>query len=176
MPLISLRPWGVSPYKTLSLPLFIPPLQYHSRGEEEREEAMGRCSRVRHVVWLRQILRRWTVTAAAAAMTSSRRRRSGWAAPSDVPLGHVAVCVGSSSRRFVVRVTHLNHPVFRQLLRQAEEEYGFPSRSGPIALPCDESLFEDVLCLISFSSSSSSSSSSRFANGNLEDCDFNNIC
>ncbi|URD76758.1 Auxin responsive protein [Musa troglodytarum] len=117
---------------------------------------MGRCSRARHVVWLRQILRRWKVMAAAAAA---------------VPLGHVAVCVGSSSRRFVVRVTHLNHPVFRQLLRQAEEVYGFPSRSGPVALPCDESLFEDALCLVSFSSSSSS----RFANCNLEDCDFNNI-
>ncbi|CAL9072623.1 unnamed protein product [Musa textilis] len=139
---------------------------------ERREEAMGRCSRVRHVVWLRQILRRWKVMAAAAAAAMTSSRRSGWAAPSDVPLGHVAVCVGSSSRRFVVRVTHLNHPVFRQLLRQAEEVYGFPSRSGPVALPCDESLFEDVLCLVSFSSSSSSS---RFANCNLEDCDFNNI-
>jgi SAUR family protein len=50
------------------------------------------------------------------------------AGESVVPAGHVAVCVGGAA--------HLNHPVFRELLRQAEEEYGFP---------CDEGLFEHVL-------------------------------
>ncbi|THU61332.1 hypothetical protein C4D60_Mb07t22170 [Musa balbisiana] len=111
-----------------------------------------KCSKIRHIVRLRQTLRQW-------------RRRA--AAPSDVPAGHVAVCVGSSSRRFVVRASHLNHPAFRDLLRQAEEEYGFASRPGPLSLPCDESLFEDLLHLIS--SSSSSSSSSRFPDYYLDD-------
>ncbi|KAJ6802340.1 putative indole-3-acetic acid-induced protein ARG7 [Iris pallida] len=110
---------------------------------------MGKCSKIRHIVRLRQMLRRWRLRAASRC------------APSDVPAGHVAVCVGSSSRRFVVRAAHLNHPVFRQLLSQAEEEYGFSSQPGPLSLPCDESLFEQVLRHIS---STPNSPSGRFAN------------
>ncbi|XP_010940987.3 protein SMALL AUXIN UP-REGULATED RNA 12 [Elaeis guineensis] len=112
---------------------------------------MAKCSKIRHIARLRQMLRRWRLRAVASASASR-------GAPADVPVGHVAVCVGSSSRRFVVRAAHLNHPVFRQLLRQAEEEYGFSSHPGPLALPCDESLFEHILRHLS----SSSSSSARF--------------
>ncbi|KAG6526518.1 auxin-responsive protein SAUR50-like [Zingiber officinale] len=110
---------------------------------------MGKCGKLSLVVRLQQMLRRWLLAA-------------------DVPAGHVAVCVGISSRRFVVRATSLNHPIFRQLLRQAEEEYGSPSsgRPGPLSLPCDEVLFEHLLHLIS----TTSSSSFRFAN-----CDINEL-
>ncbi|KAJ8498713.1 hypothetical protein OPV22_009265 [Ensete ventricosum] len=113
---------------------------------------MGKCSKIRHVVWLRHMLRRWRLR--AAAVEALRKGRGGAGAASGVPAGHVAVCVGSSSRRFVVRASHLNHPAFRELLRQAEEEFGFSSRPGPLSLPCDEALFEDVLRLVSSSSSS----------------------
>ncbi|KAG8043811.1 hypothetical protein GUJ93_ZPchr0458g22278 [Zizania palustris] len=103
---------------------------------------MAKCSKIRYIVWLRQTLRRWRTRAAARA------------AAEVVPAGHVAVCVGGSSRRFVVRAAHLNHPLFRELLRQAEEEYGFPSGAcGPVALPCDEVLFELVLRHLSSPSS-----------------------
>ncbi|KAH6780188.1 SAUR-like auxin-responsive protein family [Perilla frutescens var. hirtella] len=95
---------------------------------------MSACSKIRHIVRLRQMLRRWRKKASMAA------RR----APSDVPAGHVAVTVGSSCKRFVVRATYLNHPVFKKLLVQAEEEFGF-TNSGPLAIPCDESLFEEIL-------------------------------
>ena len=76
-----------------------------------------------------------------------------------VPTGHVAVCMGGMAWRFVVRAAHLNHRVFRELLRQAEEEYGFSSGAcaGPIALPYDEDLFEHVLRYLS-----SPSKASRF--------------
>lgn len=67
--------------------------------------------------------------------------------PSDVPAGHVAVCVGPSCRRFIVRATYLNHPVFNSLLVQAEEEYGF-CNEGPLTIPCDESIFEEVLRVV----------------------------
>ena len=71
---------------------------------------------------------------------------------------------GGHRRRFVVRLAHLTHPAFLELLRQAEEEYGFPSGAcaGPIALPCDEGLFEHVLRHLS-----SPSKASRFVT--LED-------
>ncbi|XP_034588157.1 auxin-responsive protein SAUR24 [Setaria viridis] len=106
------------------------------------------------LVWLRRAVRRW------------RSRTSGKGGAADaaaVPAGHVAVCVegggggggGSAApRRFVVRLAHLSHPAFLELLRQAEEEYGFPAAPGPIALPCDEDHFLDVLHRVSSSSSS----------------------
>ncbi|XP_037489646.1 indole-3-acetic acid-induced protein ARG7-like [Triticum dicoccoides] len=104
---------------------------------------MAKCSKIRDIVWLRQTLRRWRSRGAA-------RVAEGGAAPVTVPAGHVAVCVGGASRRFVVRAAHLNHPVFLELLRQAEEEYGFRTGScGPIALPCDEDRFRDVLRRVS---------------------------
>ncbi|XVF73885.1 hypothetical protein PTKIN_Ptkin13bG0016900 [Pterospermum kingtungense] len=109
---------------------------------------MSKCSKIRHIVRLRQMLRRWR----------NKARMSASRIPSDVPAGHVAVCVGTSCRRFVVRATYLNHPVFKKLLTQAEEEYGFTNQ-GPLAIPCDESLFEEV---IRFISRSESGHASRF--------------
>ncbi|OEL14226.1 hypothetical protein BAE44_0024757 [Dichanthelium oligosanthes] len=108
------------------------------------------------LVSLRRAVRRWR-SRASTAEASSSRSASG-KEDAAVPAGHVAVCVdaGDGSRRFVVRVAHLGHPAFRELLRQAEEEYGFPAGPGPIALPCDEDHFLDVLHRVSSSSASSS--------------------
>ncbi|CAA6655916.1 unnamed protein product [Spirodela intermedia] len=100
------------------------------------------------------MLRWWRVRAAASAASAGRTRRI----PADVPAGHLAVCVGPNSRRFVVRAAHLNHPVFRRLLVNAEEEYGF-GQSGPISIPCDEALFVEILRHLN----SASSGSARFA-------------
>ncbi|KAL3640961.1 hypothetical protein CASFOL_015929 [Castilleja foliolosa] len=111
---------------------------------------MSGCSKIRHIVHLRQMLRRWRKK---AAMTARR-------APSDVPDGHVAVTVGSTCKRFVIRATYLNHPVFKKLLVRAEEEYGF-STSGPLAIPCDESLFEEILKYLA-QMESNSKGSARF--------------
>ncbi|XP_027354819.1 indole-3-acetic acid-induced protein ARG7-like [Abrus precatorius] len=94
----------------------------------------GNCSKIRRIVRVRQMLLRWRTKARLAAER----------APSDVPAGHVAVCVGPSKKRFIVRATHLNHPIFKMLLVQAEEEYGFCNH-GPLAIPCNESLFEELL-------------------------------
>ncbi|KAE8731509.1 Auxin-induced protein X15 [Hibiscus syriacus] len=101
-----------------------------------------KCTTIRCIVRLRQMLRRWRNK---ARMTATR-------IPSDVPAGHVAVCVGTSCRRFVVRVSYLNHPIFKNFLIQAEEEYGF-SNQGLLTIPCDESVFEEVIRFISRSDS-----------------------
>ncbi|KAA8536030.1 hypothetical protein F0562_028508 [Nyssa sinensis] len=118
-----------------------------------------KCNKIRHIVRIRQMLRRWRKKAAS----SSSNRITAGRVPSDVPAGHVAICVGRSCRRFVVRATYLNHPVFKTLLVQAEEEYGFTNQ-GPLAIPCDESVFEEILRVVS---RSESDNSARFAN--LED-------
>ncbi|KAK6938935.1 Small auxin-up RNA [Dillenia turbinata] len=96
------------------------------------------------------MLRRWR----------NKARISAGRIPSDVPAGHVAVCVGTSCKRFVVRTSYLNHPIFRKLLVQAEEEYGF-TNSGPLAIPCEESVFEEIL---RFLSKSESGKSGQFVN------------
>ncbi|XP_047063365.1 auxin-responsive protein SAUR40-like [Lolium rigidum] len=86
--------------------------------------------------WLRRAVRRWCARCTASA---------------EVPAGHVAVC--AEGARFMVRLAHLGHPAFLELLRQAEEEYGFPpSASGPVALPCDVDRLRDVLSHVSSSS------------------------
>ncbi|KAJ8762181.1 hypothetical protein K2173_007335 [Erythroxylum novogranatense] len=105
----------------------------------------GKCSRIRHIVRLRQMLRRWR----------NKARMSAGRTLSDVPAGHVAVCVGANCTRFVVRAAYLNHPVFVKLLLQAEEEYGF-TNTGPLAIPCDESVFEEAIRCISRSESGKS--------------------
>ncbi|PPR89634.1 hypothetical protein GOBAR_AA31052 [Gossypium barbadense] len=77
-------------------------------------------TKIRHIVRLRQMLQRWR----------NKARMSARRIPSDVLVGHVAIYVWTSYRRFVVRV-------FRKLLIQAKEEYGF-SNQGLLAILCDE--------------------------------------
>ncbi|XP_031477068.1 protein SMALL AUXIN UP-REGULATED RNA 12-like [Nymphaea colorata] len=119
----------------------------------------GACNanKIRHIVRIRQMLRQWRKKAAAAARIS---RAFGGGVPADVPAGHLAVYVGKSRRRFVVRASYLNSPAFRALLTQAEEEYGY-DHAGPIAIPCDEILFEEILRLIGDGDASVGSRSSR---------------
>ncbi|BAS78491.1 Os02g0445600, partial [Oryza sativa Japonica Group] len=71
--------------------------------------------------------------------------------PGDVPRGHFAVYVGISRRRYIVPVACLAAPEFQELLRKAEEEFGFDHDMG-ITLPCDEATFHGVLASASATS------------------------
>ncbi|XP_019158799.1 PREDICTED: auxin-responsive protein SAUR36-like [Ipomoea nil] len=62
------------------------------------------------------------------------------------PKGHVAVYVGQKDgdfKRILVPVIYFNHPLFGELLREAENEFGF-SHPGGITIPCRISEFELV--------------------------------
>ncbi|KAK8582443.1 hypothetical protein V6N13_069221 [Hibiscus sabdariffa] len=60
----------------------------------------------------------------------------------DVPKGHIAVYVGETQRkRFVVPISVLNHPSFEDLLKRAEEEFGFDHPMGGLTIPCREDAF-----------------------------------
>ncbi|KAK8583292.1 hypothetical protein V6N13_021999 [Hibiscus sabdariffa] len=64
----------------------------------------------------------------------------------DVPKGCLAIKVGShgeEQQRFVVPVFYFNHPLFIQLLKEAEEEYGFDQK-GTITIPCHVEEFRNV--------------------------------
>ncbi|KAE8723326.1 cysteine-rich repeat secretory protein 15-like isoform X1 [Hibiscus syriacus] len=66
--------------------------------------------------------------------------------PIEVPKGHLAVYVGQNNgdfHRVLVPVIYFNHPLFGELLRDAEKEYGF-SHPGGITLPCGFSEFVKV--------------------------------
>jgi SAUR family protein len=63
---------------------------------------------------------------------------------SAVAPGCFSVYVGPERERFVVRADRANHPLFRQLLDDAEREYGYAAQ-GPLALPCAVDAFLDVL-------------------------------
>ncbi|KAK7292856.1 hypothetical protein RJT34_15710 [Clitoria ternatea] len=67
----------------------------------------------------------------------------------DVPKGCMAIKVGQGEeqQRFVVPVIYINHPLFMQLLKEAEEEYGFDQK-GTITIPCHVEEFRNVRGLI----------------------------
>ncbi|KAH6789422.1 SAUR-like auxin-responsive protein family [Perilla frutescens var. frutescens] len=63
---------------------------------------------------------------------------------SNSPKGYIAVYVGDDRKRFVISVSFLNHPLFQDLLNQAEEEFGFDHPTGGLTLPCREDFFIDL--------------------------------
>ncbi|CAL0305400.1 unnamed protein product [Lupinus luteus] len=67
----------------------------------------------------------------------------------DIPKGCLAILVGQGEeqQRFVIPVIYFNHPLFMQLLKEAEEEYGFEHK-GPITIPCQVEEFRTVQDMI----------------------------
>ncbi|KZV48856.1 auxin-induced protein 15A-like [Dorcoceras hygrometricum] len=87
---------------------------------------------------IKQILRR--------SFSSERRSNSV-----DVPKGHCAVYVGENEnkQRFVIPLSYLNDPLFQDLLKQAEEEFGFYHPMGGLTIPCSKDLFTDLTSRLS---------------------------
>ncbi|KAJ4835904.1 hypothetical protein Tsubulata_006167 [Turnera subulata] len=67
----------------------------------------------------------------------------------DIPKGCLAILVGQGEeqQRFVIPVIYVNHPLFMQLLKEAEEEYGFEQK-GPISIPCHVEQFRSIQGMI----------------------------
>jgi SAUR family protein len=62
-----------------------------------------------------------------------------------IPKGYFAILVGHEDKleRFVIPVFYINHPLFNDLLKEAEAEYGFDHK-GPITIPCRVEEFRSV--------------------------------
>ncbi|OVA12816.1 Auxin-induced protein [Macleaya cordata] len=64
---------------------------------------------------------------------------------SNVPKGYLTVYVGdpaqNQKKRFLVPISYLNQPSFQDLLRKAEEEFGFDHPAGGLTIPCNEDMF-----------------------------------
>ncbi|XP_047340799.1 auxin-responsive protein SAUR32-like [Impatiens glandulifera] len=68
----------------------------------------------------------------------------------EIPKGCLAIKVGGEGeekQRFIIPVMYVNHPLFMQLLKEAEEEYGFDHK-GPITIPCHVQDFRHVQGII----------------------------
>ncbi|KAI3745170.1 hypothetical protein L1987_58276 [Smallanthus sonchifolius] len=78
-------------------------------------------------------------------LNSYRSRNYHW----DVPKGHLAVYVGEKEkRRFVVPISYLEQPLFQNLLRQSEEEFGFDHPMGGLTLSCQEEAFFQLTSIV----------------------------
>ncbi|KAL0924029.1 hypothetical protein M5K25_004831 [Dendrobium thyrsiflorum] len=72
----------------------------------------------------------------------SLRRRSG--RDKATPVSWVSVRVGSEKEKFLIQPEWMNHRLFRLLLDEAEEEYGYMTK-GSLELPCSVEVFNLVL-------------------------------
>lgn len=63
--------------------------------------------------------------------------------------GCLVVCVGPTKQRFMMKIEHVNHPIFFSLIEEANnknEYYGSPIHNyGPIYIPCDVHVFLEAL-------------------------------
>ncbi|BAT78277.1 hypothetical protein LR48_Vigan04g207600 [Vigna angularis] len=124
-------------------------------------------NKIRDIVRLQQILKKWRRVANSSKTsrsnsnnsnntgrsikflkrTLSLSEREGGGSSSVVPKGYVAVCVGLDLSRFVIPTEYLGHQAFHMLLREAEEEFGF-EQTGVLRIPCEVSVFESILKIV----------------------------
>ncbi|KAJ0700195.1 putative small auxin-up RNA [Helianthus annuus] len=85
-------------------------------------------------------------------ITGAKQKKKGSSGATDSPKkGHFAVYVGEMRKRYVIPLSTLNHPLFRDLLRLAEDEFGFNNSEGGLKIPCSEDYFEGLVSLINSS-------------------------
>ncbi|KAI5080248.1 hypothetical protein GOP47_0005727 [Adiantum capillus-veneris] len=65
----------------------------------------------------------------------------------STPKGYLAVYVGEEKKRFLVKASLVNHPLFGVLLEKAKEQFGFEQK-GPLNIPCEIAFFEHVMLLV----------------------------
>ncbi|MCD9558918.1 hypothetical protein HAX54_016609 [Datura stramonium] len=137
-----------------------------------------RSNKIRQIVRLQQLLKKWKRIAAASPSSTHLQLNSSSSTTStssinkflkktlsfsekdkdrssdeSVPKGCLAVCVGNEEKRFVIPMDYLAHQSFQVLLREAEEEFGF-QQQGVLKIPCEVSLFQNILKTIQSASSS----------------------
>ncbi|KAL2490538.1 SAUR-like auxin-responsive protein family [Abeliophyllum distichum] len=63
----------------------------------------------------------------------------------EVPKGHFAVYVGEFEKKhFLILISFLNQPLFKEMLSQAEEEFGFDHPVGGLTIPCSKDIFTEI--------------------------------
>ena len=124
-------------------------------------------NKIIEIVKLQQIMKKWRKAASLKKSTmqgnagtggvksikflkktlSFSDRNQGISRDSVVPRGSLAVCVGEEMKRFVIPMAYLRCEAFDILLKEAEEEFGF-QQEGILRIPCQVSLFEEIIRLL----------------------------
>ncbi|KAI4374932.1 hypothetical protein MLD38_012867 [Melastoma candidum] len=73
-----------------------------------------------------------------------RQRHAAYDTHCDFPKGRFVVYVGDERACHVVPINVLSRPEFLDLLRHAEEEFGFGHDMG-LTIPCDEDAFRSLM-------------------------------
>ncbi|KAK6945216.1 Small auxin-up RNA [Dillenia turbinata] len=107
--------------------------------------AIKKVEKIRQIVRLKQVMQRWkSMSIRRRSILSHSDSGSSSGSTRRIPPGFLAVYVGLERRRFLIPTRFLNLPIFRSLLKKAEEEFGFQP-SGGLVLPCDVSFFKELL-------------------------------
>ncbi|XP_062218190.1 auxin-induced protein X15-like [Phragmites australis] len=103
------------------------------------EQGRSSSNKIRDIVRLQQLLRKWKRLALSPKVGKSSSH--------GVPKGFFAVYIGEEMKRFVIPTEYLSHWAFEELLKEAEEEFGF-RHEGALRIPCDVEVFEGILRLV----------------------------
>ncbi|KAM0907449.1 hypothetical protein ACQ4PT_016121 [Festuca glaucescens] len=110
--------------------------------EEEQERRRGKKELAPVLRWGQSLAR---LLSLGCRRDGGQRLLDGGEAAAKTPKGQVAVYVGGGGPgeplRYVVPVVYFNHPMFGELLREAEEAFGF-HHPGGITIPCAVARFE----------------------------------
>ncbi|KAI4316181.1 hypothetical protein L6164_024185 [Bauhinia variegata] len=121
---------------------------------------LKKSNKIREIVRLQQILKKWRRVANSSSGSSGTGNKSikflkrtlslsdrEGGSSNVVPKGYLAVCVGEELKRFIIPTDYLGHQAFQVLLREAEEEFGF-QQTGVLRIPCEVSVFESILKMV----------------------------
>ncbi|EOY29145.1 hypothetical protein QUC31_020936 [Theobroma cacao] len=123
-----------------------------------------KSNKIREIVRLQQILKKWRKLANTSKSSSNCNSGSKSikflkrtlslsdnsvreASSNTVPKGYLAVSVGEEQKRFIIPTEYLSHHAFHLLLREAEEEFGF-QQAGVLRIPCEVSIFESIVKMV----------------------------
>ncbi|XP_077246299.1 auxin-responsive protein SAUR64-like [Tasmannia lanceolata] len=98
-----------------------------------------------------EMARKWRKVAAIGRRRITFQRTTGatysdWCSRAVAEKGHFVVYT-TDGRRFVVPLAYLNNPIFTELFKMSEDEFGLPG-NGPITLPCDRIFMDYIVSLV----------------------------
>ncbi|KAJ4957463.1 hypothetical protein NE237_024574 [Protea cynaroides] len=110
--------------------------------------AVKKVDKVRQIVQLKLVMKRWKVMAlrgrSAHSYPDDSESDSNSGSARRISSGFLAVYVGPERKRFVIPIRFLNLPIFVSLLKKSAEEFGYQSYGG-LVLPCEVGFFKGLL-------------------------------
>lgn len=119
-------------------------MEEYQQVQQQQQQGGRGSNKIRDIVRLQQLLKKWKKLATVTPSAGSGGKGGG---RSSVPRGSFAVYVGEEMRRFVIPTEYLGHWAFAELLREAEEEFGF-RHEGALRIPCDVDSFQGILRIV----------------------------